>query len=503
MGVDPGRAEAMIAGAYSIDPETPVPPDLQAAVRDAQCQREFENCSSAAAALEDQEDLSAAIHIVAGFLSRYPGHSQAESLQKRLVEVQDEQKRRAQRANDLEELRKIEDQAGTLQQRSNLLDLLDRTVQIAGRNAQHQDVTIVAHELRNILASMAEIRHLLTQNRLSDAEGLCAESIRRFPRYRNFAELQLEIQARQREEAVEYLRQVERKLTEEPDFRKHAAILEEAARAHPDETYYVDELELVRNREALLDREIARARKLEQSGLYDDALREWEALRSLYPWFASLNAEIDRVFQLAEEKKNEIVSAWIARIKDAIKAAQYDSASQILENALADLPDEPRLLAFRGELQELRQKQAAANDSFTSARSLLEAGDLSGALARFDAALRLTPEDAEMRNSIARVLLAKAQAQVGNTWEEAERLVAKIIEIQPAYTIPSELRNDIRRKKTASELARVLHEIDRETANGTGGGSASDRVGPAVLPRSTCYRPASPGCGRRNSEDRS
>jgi serine/threonine protein kinase/outer membrane protein assembly factor BamD (BamD/ComL family) len=460
LAVDLNRAESMVADACSRDPALPIPDILRDALEEARRRRDFDQCLAGASAFESAGEFEQAVETVDDFLDKYPGDPDGERLKTRLIETRNQVKKNEQRAKDRQELQALQDQAMTIAEPSTLLDLLKRTEQIAERNETDESLTVAAGELGVVLSALANIRRLISEERFREAEDLCRTSIDRDPQYTVFADLQSEIQSRQHEIAAEHLRQVEERLAKEPDFRKRANILEQAREAFPDESYYADELQLVLKKQEFLDAEIARTKEFESKELYEDALREWQALRSIYPWVARFDSDIARVSGLLQKKKDEIASAWLMRVRAATAKGDYKAAAADLETALAELPGETRLLALKQELAELQRRQSEAKGLLSRGQELLEQGEREEAIALFDKVLALVPESASVRDAIVEALLVRSEAIANEQWQEAETLVETIRRYRPDYQFPSGLLNTIRQGRRAAELGRVLADAD-------------------------------------------
>ncbi|MCU1295071.1 MAG: serine/threonine protein kinase, partial [Bryobacterales bacterium] len=409
LNIDLDRAELMVSEACSRDPALTVPDSLRDGLSEARRKRDFDRCCSSVSDLESAGEFEKAIETVDEFLRRYTGDAEGERLRTRLVEAHEEVKREQQRAKDLQELQRLQDQAMTVADQSMLLDLIKRTEQIAQRNSNDEDLTIAAGELGAVLSALAQIRHLVREGRLREADDFCRASIDRYPEQSALADLQSEIRSRQNELAAEHLHLVEEQLAHEPDFRKQAQILQEAREAFPGESYYADELQLVLKKQEFLDAEIARAREFERLELYEDALREWQSLRSIYPWVTRLDSDIARVSELAQEKKDEITASWILRVRVPLTDGEYETASELLGSALAELPDEPRLLALQEELIELRRRESESKTLLSQGESLLGQGEWKEAIALFDEVLEIAPDEAGARKSVIGILLLRLQ----------------------------------------------------------------------------------------------
>ncbi len=454
---DLDRAEAMISDARFADPAAELPPDLPLKIAKARRLREFRQCSDAVRVFEEQNNPNQALQCVRDFLAKYPGDEQAKILEKRLLDALEEAKKLEQRARDLVRLKALESEARTATHHENILDILRRAQQIARSNSFDPEVTVAADQLGKSLSAVAEIRRLMKEGSFEQADQLCGQSARIAPDYAGFQELSQQIEIAQRERAASYLREVEQKLARERDFNKQAAILEEAARIYPSESYYVEELNLVRNKQSFVEAEIARARDFESKELFEDALREWEALHSLYPWIPSCEGEIRRISQAWKIRNEELATNWARRIANVLAGGDHEAAAKLFEQAWMDLPGDPRLIEVKDALEELKRKQTIAAECFSRGKTLLRDGDAGEGFKSLQKAIRLVPADRKLRTATLELLAATLDGWLHQNWRNAEELIG---ELQATDSIPIEVSKAISSKKSAAELEKLLGQAD-------------------------------------------
>ncbi len=452
-------AESMISQAQSLDPGVKLPKDLQSNLAEARKREDLDECLKSIRDFEVIPDLPAALNVAREFLTRYPGQAQVQDIEHRLLKAQEEARTREERLRSIEQLKAVEDQARTVANTESLLDLLKRTQQISKRNSQDQEITRIAGEIGGLLSALTEVRKLLREDRLAEAETLCAGFIKQFPQHPEFEDLKSQIDIRRSDLAGEYLRQVEHQLAAEPDWRKHALILEEALKRYPQETYYSEELALVRNKQTLLDAQIARAREFESEELYEDALREWETLRTIYPWQPGIDEELERVLRAWETKKSRVRAGWVGRIEQALKASDFNAAAELLAKARGDFPEDPRLIELQRELLETRHRYSEAQDLFARGRELLTSGKFPEGGECLRKAFQLVPKNESFHESLVDALLQYARTALDKNSQAAEDLVALATQLQPAHPVPPDLVESIQQKRREAEIDQFLAKL--------------------------------------------
>ncbi len=452
-------AESMLAQAKAADPSAVLPKGLQSALDETRTRRDAEEFRSAVGLLETSENFAEALRIAQEFLTKYPGNATAASIQKRLLKARDDLDKKQQREQHFLDLRSLEDQAKTVTYVGDFQHLLKRAGHIARQNNTDLELTQAAEQVSRTLSAVARIRKLIHEGRLREAEQACTVAIAESPQSSSFEPWRAEIALRQNERASEYLRRVERELNADPDFTKQEQILEEAVREYPHESYFVDELTLVRNKRSLLEAEIARARDLESKELYEDALREWENLCKAYPWYAGIENELDRVRRVWELRTAAVRDRWLARIRKALGLWDVDLADAILEESSRELAGDPELADLKQGIQNARRSQEARQNLLLQGSAALERGEFSNAVALLGRAATLIPEDIGFRDSVINLLLKKAESISEIDWQGADILIDQIAKLHPGYSVPVKLKQALDGKRRDREIAVLLDQV--------------------------------------------
>ncbi|HEX4808410.1 MAG TPA: protein kinase [Bryobacteraceae bacterium] len=458
-------AESMMADAKAADPAVVIPQELQSSLLSARRQSDLDQLRSLVQPLEETGNFAEALTRTQRFLEAYPGEPEVLLIQDRLLKAKEKAEKKVRREQQLSELRSFEESAKTISRTDALRDLLERTRVIAHRNTD-PEVTRVAEQVSRVLSAIAQIQSLVDGGRLKEAEDLCVRSIAEFPQNAALENWRSEIELRRMEEVSAYLREVERRLASEPDYSKQEEVLKEAIRLYPSESYYTDELTLLHNKQVLLNAELARARDLESRELYEDALREWEGLRNLYPWYPGIDNDLERVRREWELRTTAIRNNWVGRIHKALAVADADTASSILQQASLELAGDPVLADLRTKIEDVRQGQIRRSELASQGADAFRDARLADGAELLTTAAGMFKDDVGFRDWVLELMLRKARSSLENDWQGAELLVKTIGQIDPNYPIPVDLPEAIRSRQREAEVVHVLDEVDRAESSG-------------------------------------
>src|SRR5262249_8187584 len=160
-----------------------------------------------------------------------------------------------------------------------------------------------------------------------------------------------------------YIAEMDREAGAEPDLERKARILEEALARYPSETHFERALKGINARRDLINGLGSQARNLEDRGQYLEAIDKWETLRSIYKQHPGLDVEVDRLRRrLEQHARSESKARWAERIDAAINAGEYLRALDLVQQALAESPNDVQLVPLeRIARQRLDQSQHAQN----------------------------------------------------------------------------------------------------------------------------------------------
>ena len=133
-----------------------------------------------------------------------------------------------------------------------LLELLRRTANIANRHSRDEEVTRVAQEVSGYLRALTDVRNQLEQGALDEAYARCNQNLSTYRDDPGLLTVKAQLEQGLEARAADYLRDVEHSLASELDWDKQIKILQDALARYPNESYYRTELELIENKQAVV-----------------------------------------------------------------------------------------------------------------------------------------------------------------------------------------------------------------------------------------------------------
>ena len=318
-----------------------------------------------------------------------------------------------------------------------------------------------------------EARKHLTDRNFAKALEASTAILAKYPNHALFQALKFDIEEQQRQEVSAFIANVDRRVEAEPDLDKRVSILKEALALYPDETHFERSLRLVKDKRDLVNSIIAKARAHEEQGLFDEALGEWEVLRTIYSQYPGLKFEIERLQKRRDQHaRNLAKTRRVAQIDAHIHSAEHGQALEVLELAKEEFPDDPEL----GELEKLvREGVRRANQA---QRLMTEGQDLCGQN-RFAEGMQLLEQAfaIDEHNSIARAVLCNALVEqtrfvLDSNWTEAETLVERALELNPAHAMAKSMRTLVLDRKREEFVNQSLSRARRLQAAADVAGAA-------------------------------
>ena len=213
-----------------------------------------------ARACVDAGDFDGALALLEGGLRDWPD---ATSLLKLRESTLAERGIRGKRRRALEELEEVKllalQESGT----SETAELLSMAVTVAAEYPRDEEVQAAAAGPISMLSDVGRARQHMTESNFRAVLQICERHLAQYPNHVAFGELRCEAERGRRRAGLEEL---QRRAATEPDLQQRARIFEEGLKQYPGEAAIGDELRFTRNKLALVDSIVEKARACEQSG---------------------------------------------------------------------------------------------------------------------------------------------------------------------------------------------------------------------------------------------
>jgi serine/threonine-protein kinase len=325
------------------------------------------------------------------------------------------------------------------------------------RDAQYQSLYNQIRSERDAAKnSYAEAVKNLGDKNFARVLQICEEFLKNHAGDPMFQALKIEAEELQRQEQSAAIADVNRRAEQEPDLEKRLAMIKEAVEKFPNEPHFKQSLKLVRDRRDLVNSIVTRARQYEERAQFNDALGQWDILRSIYSQYPGLDFEVQRLTRRREDQsKAESRSRWIEKVDRHLAAGEYTKAGEVVKEALVEFPEDKELIGL-AQLAEQATKRGA------EAATLLAQGQAQCADKNYDTGLTslrkaalLDERNPAIRATLLTALLEHARALMTQDWHAAEPLIQQALEIDGADPIAkslSSLMQDYKRQEVVSQF---------------------------------------------------
>lgn len=339
----------------------------------------------------------------------------------------------------------------------------------AGRTGTYHSFYNQVHSEHNSIRNAYEEarRNLATEN-YEAALATCRQYLSRYPNHALFQALKFDIEERQRQALSAVIANTDRRAEEEADLHKRVGILEEALKLYPGEQHFERALKLVRDKRDLVNSIVSKARYFEERGQFNEALDQWQILRSIYERYPGLAFEIERLMKKRDQQARENSKAmWVQQTDRCLEAGDYEGAVRSVESALAEFPAEPDLLELGNLAHNRRARAGEALQLLARARELSERGALEESLDPLRQAAKLDPSNTVIRTVLVNSLLDDARGLMQKPdWEAAEARLKELLALDPSHAGAASLASQIGDRKHEEFVSLCITQARRLQAEG-------------------------------------
>lgn len=337
-----------------------------------------------------------------------------------------------------------------------------------GRSTSYQNFfNQVRSEHDNIKNSYDEARRHLAANNFEAALAVCRQFLAKYPNHALFQSLKFDIEERQRQRISSLIAETDQRAQAEPDLDKRMALLEEVSRQHPGESHFERALRTVKDKRDLVNSITGKARYFEERGQFNEALDQWQILRSIHEEYPGLGYEIQRLQKRRDQQAREDAqSNWVKKIDHHLEMGDYEQAARSLESAQKEFPADAELAELARLVQKSQDSAKQAAALLGQAREKIEAGSAHEALQVLREATSLDPKSAVIRKVLINTLIDEAQRTMEDNPESAEPLVAEVFALEPANSAAQALDAQIADRKRDEFLSWCMSQARRLQGDG-------------------------------------
>ena len=311
-----------------------------------------------------------------------------------------------------------------------------------------------------INTAYAESRKLLDDHNFTKALSVCQTYLTKYPTNALFQALRYDIEEQQRQNLSALIAQVDRQVEAEPDLDKRVSILREALDQHPGESHFERALRLVQDKRDLVNSIVARAHLHEEQDGFNDALNDWEILRTIYSQYPGLKFEIERLQKRREQQSRiESKTRLIEQIDSCLHASDYDRAFEFLKDAAQQFPHDEELQQLEKHAHQGVQRKEAAQRLIAEGQELCSQQRTSEGIQLLRQAYELNESDTLTKAVLANALVEQAQASVETDWHAAEKLAKEAADLNPSHPMAKTLRTLILDQKREAFIGDCVSQV--------------------------------------------
>ena len=454
-----GAGKWKAAEALLQQPGVKAPADLLAGIEDRKRADFVGQALTESEGLRESGRLQDALNAVMKALQAYPAEAKLQELKSTIENALGEAARLEGKKKSLEELRQLQAEAGTAATLDSLERVMERAQLLAKAYPKDGDFATGVGSIRQQLEPLRRGRKFLDEGKLDEAEKVASETLARFPNHPAFVALASAVQDVREQAARTYRDETGRRLKEEQNPEKREAILVEALRRYPGETYFKQQLDALRERGRQVAKALNDAKTAEQARRYEEARGHWERLRAIDAGYPGIDAEVQRLTGLIASSQAAALEAALAEVRAAIDQGKLEHANASLTAAETEF----RALASseRASLRARLDDLILATRQAEEGRGLYAKRDYSGGSAKFLAAARKIPKETRIVDGWLGEMIQHAEATIDADWRSAESIAQAAGNIKPDHGALPALQARIEQHRSEEFVTGVLSESQR------------------------------------------
>ncbi len=321
------------------------------------------------------------------------------------------------------------------------------------------------HDAMN--TAYAEVRQNLAERNFRKAMTVCQEYLSKYSNNAIFQALKYDIEEQQRQELSAFIATVDHQVEAEPDLEKRVNLLREALDQYPGEAHFEGALRLVQDKRDLMNSIVARAHLHESQGAFNDALNDWEILRTIYSQYPGLKFEVERLQKRREQQiRVESKTRLIEQVDACLHSSDYARAVDLLQGAKEQFPNDTELEQLGKLAQDGMGRKAEAHRLMTEGQNLCAQNDAAEGINLLREGYHLDENDSVSRAVLANALVEQAHAVVETDWKEAEKLSKEALDLNPGHPMAKTIKTLILDQKREAFIDEAVSQARKLQASG-------------------------------------
>ena len=318
-----------------------------------------------------------------------------------------------------------------------------------GRSATYQNFFNLVHSEHNALKqAYEEACRNLEADAFEPALATARQYLSKYPNHALFQSLLFDIENRQRQQLSRAIAEIDRRVQAERDLDRRVGILTDALKLYPNEPHFEGSLRSVRDKRDLVNSIVEKARFFEERGQFNEALDQWQILKSIHSEQPELALEIARLTKRRDQQARDSSRArLVEQITKYVEGGDYGRALLTAQNGLAEFPDDPGILELKTLAQMCQEGGRKAQELLASAQEAAEGGRLEQSIELLREARRMDPRNMIIRTVLVNSLLERGRRVVDTDWRTADGLVREALELEPNCAGAESLSSRIAERK--------------------------------------------------------
>ncbi len=336
-----------------------------------------------------------------------------------------------------------------------------------------------------IESAYAEARRHLAERNYTSALLICDQLLTKYPGHALFQALRFDLEEQQRQELSGQIAEINRRVEVEPDLDRRVSILREAVDRYPEEAYFASALRLMNDKRDLVNSIVAKARLLEEQGQFNEALAQWEILRTIYNSYPGLSFEVERVVSRRDQQIRAAAKArWVEQIDLHLESGDYNRANDLLRQAQQEFPMDSELEALQKLVVQGLERAAEAQRLLIQGQELCAQVRVEEGLDVLWRARRLDERNAIIRAVLVNTLLERARILLDSDWRSAETLIEHAVDLDTSNSLAMSLRTLASDRKREEFISSYISQARQsQTAGDLKAALAFVEQGLAAYPR--------------------
>jgi len=277
-----------------------------------------------------------------------------------------------------------------------------------------------------------EARCALAADDSAKALSIARQYLAKYPNHALFQALLFDVENHQRQRVSAAIAETDRRVQAEPDLDRRMGILLEALRLFPNEPHFEGALRSVRDKRGLLNSIVEKARFFEERGQINEALEQWQILKSIHSEHPELSFEIPRLMKLRDRQVRESSrNRLVEQISKYLEDGDYERARLMSQDASAEFPEDPRFAELLALADQNQRRAHRALEFLEAAQEIGEAGSFENGIGLLRQANQLDPRNIVIRTVLVNWLLDRGRRVVDTDCNAAADLLREALQLEP------------------------------------------------------------------------